>query len=92
MGPQETVDVNTEPRSMCVGELTREYNCHTEEKEDACNREAALRILFVDLAVYYCFADQGDRDADCAPEKWLATAYTVNHENDEDEIWGAMLA
>jgi hypothetical protein len=51
-----------------------------------------LRILFVDLTVYYCFADQGDRDADCAPEKWLATAYTVNHENDEDEIWGAMLA
>jgi hypothetical protein len=77
---------------MCAGEPTREYNCHAEEKEDACDREAALGILFVDLTVYYCFTDQGNCDADCAPEKRLAATYTINHENNEDEIWGHILA
>ena len=66
--------------------LTREDDSHAEQEEDAGNREATLRILRVDLAVYYCFADQGDRDADCAPEKWLATADTIDYEDDEDKI------
>lgn len=70
----------------------REYHRHTEEEEDPGNGEAVVfgrgEIVSFgvlgDLTVDYRFADQGERDTDCSPEKRLAAADPIEEEDDED--------
>ena len=71
---------------------TREDNRDAEKEEHASDRKSILGIFGVDLTVDNSLADQGERNTDCSPEEWLAASYTVDEEDDKDQVCRSMLA